>query len=167
MKKRSKIIITTLSLITVMFVYYNIDYKYEPNYEIVGYVNDTKPYASYSNGDVYIIKNENKIKSLKLNETDIVIIDERHDDNPSMKVISSCNIRNKNEINEIIEIMKDYNTKYPSNWSRTSESLRLEWYVHNLLYDLNYKLDHTTDVDLDNNDEEEYNRPFFNKILKI
>ena len=167
MKKRSKIIITTLSLITVMFVYYNIDYKYEPNYEIVGYVNSTKPYASYSKGDVYIIKNEKMIKSLNLNDNDVVIIDERYDDNPSMKVISSCSIRNKNEINEIIEIMKDYNTKYPSNWNRTNESLRLEWYVHNLLFDLNYKLDHTTDVDLDNNDENEYNRPFFNKLLKI
>ena len=167
MKKRSKVLITSLSLITLFFVYYNIDYKYEPNYKIVGSINSIKPYAIYSKGNVYIVKNKKLIDSINLLEDDIVIIDERFDDNPSMKVISSASITDRNVRNEIIDIMQEYNIEYPSEWNRTTKSLRLEWYIHNLLFDFNYKLDHTTDVDLDNKDEEKYNMPFVNKILKI
>ena len=167
MKKRSKVIITSLSLAVLLGVYYNIDYNYNPSYKIIGQMNSIKPFATYSKGNVYILKKKNQIKRLNLQEDDIVIIDERDGDNPNMQVISSYTVTDKNVRNEIILIMQEYNTKYPSNWNRTNESLRLEWYVHNLLYNLNYKHDHTTDVDFDNNDEEEFNKPFFNHLLKI
>ena len=167
MKKRSKVIITTLSLVCVLFVYYNIDYKYDPKYKIIGNISMSKPYAMYSKGDVYIIKNRNMLNSSLFKDTDIIVIDERNDDNPSMQIISSCNIADKEVRNEVIEIIQEYNKEYPSNWKRTNESLRLEWFVHNFLYLFNYKTDHTTDVDLDNNDEDNYNKPVVNKMLKI
>ena len=167
MKKRTKIVITSLSLAALLFTYYNIDYKYQPKYEIVGYVNSIKPYARYSLGDVYIIKDKKLINEITLSTNDVIIIDERDDDNPNMHIMSSCNITDKNARNEIIEIIQEYNREYPSNWKRTNVSLRLEWYVHNLLYDLDYKLDHTTDVDLDNKDEDYFNKPFFNHLIKI
>ena len=130
-------------------------------------MNSIKPYAIYSHGNVYILKDQEKTKKLSLQENDIVIIDQRDGNNPNFKVIASYMINDKNIRNEIIEIMQEYNREYPSNWKRTNEALRLEWYVHNLLHDLNYELDHTTDVDLDNNDEDVYNKPFINKIIKI
>ncbi len=167
MKKRTKIVITSLSLAALMFTYYNIDYKYTPKYEIVGYVDCVKPYATYSLGKVYIIKNEDLIDKITLSENDVIIIDQREDDNPNMRIMASCNITNKDARNEIIEIIQEYNRKYPSNWNRTNESLRLEWFVHNFLYDFDYKLDHTTDVDLDNKDEDYFNKPFFNHLIKI
>ena len=167
MKKRSKVIITSLSLAAFLFVYYNIDYKYEPSYKIVGEMNSIKPYATYSKGSVYILKNKDQIKKLNLLEDDIVIIDQRKGDNPNMQIISSYSITDRNTRNEIIDIMQEYNTRYPSEWKRTTESLRLEWFVHNFLYGFDYKLDHTTDVDFDNNDEEKFNKPFINHLLKI
>ena len=72
MKKRTKIIITSLSLAALMFTYYNIDYKYVPKYEIVGYVDCVKPYATYSLGKVYIIKDESLIDKIDLLETKYV-----------------------------------------------------------------------------------------------
>ena len=169
MKKRTKIIITSISLAALLGVACTLNHEYHPNYTIVGEVNTTMPYATYSDGNVYIIKYENMdiIDSLILNEKDVVVIDSRDDDNPDMQVLSSYAITDKEKRNEIIEIMQDYNSKYPSKWKRTNKSLRLEWYVHNLLYNYNYKLDHTTDVDFDNNDEEVYDKPFFNSILHI
>ena len=167
MKKRTKIVITTLSLAALLGVYYNVNNTYTPQYKVVGYFNSTKPYAKYSKGDVYIIKDEKLIDKLVLLDYDVVIIDEREGKNPSMKIISSSSIDDKHDRNDIIEIMQDYNTRFPSNWKRSNESLRLEWFVHNFLFNINYQLDHTTDVDLDNNDEDEFNKPFINKILKI
>ena len=167
MKKRTKIVITSLSLAALMFTYYNIDYKYTPKYEIVGYVDSIKPYATYSLGNLYIIKDISLIDKISLSKNDVIILDQREDNNPNIRIMSSCNITNREARNEIIEIIQEYNRVYPSNWKRTNESLRLEWFVHNLLYNLDYKLEHTTDVDLDNNDEDYYNKPFFNHLIKI
>ncbi len=169
MKKRTKVIITSLSLVAILGVTTCINHEYHPSYKIVGNINTTKPYATYSSGDVYIIKLDNKdiIDNIVLNKNDIVILDDRDSVNPNMQVLSSSSIYDKEKRNEIIEIMQDYNNKYPNNWNRTNTSLRLEWFVHNLLFDFNYKLDHTTDVDLDNNDEDYYNKPILNRILNI
>ncbi len=169
MKKRTKIIITSLSLAALLGIACTLNHEYHPNYKIVGEVNTTKPYATYSKGDVYIIdyNNQDMINNLILKENDVVIIDSRNDENPDMQVLSSYLINDKHLQNEIIEIMQEYNKEYPSNWKRTNEALKLEWYVHNVLYYFNYKHDHTTDVDFDNKDEEVFNKPFFNHMLKI
>ena len=45
--------------------------------------------------------------------------------------------------------------------------MRLEWLMHNLGYRFNYKKDHTTDIDLDNDDEEKFNKKILNWLLKI
>ena len=167
MKKRTKIIVTTLSLAAILGLYCSIDVNYEPKYTIVGYVNEETPYATYSKGDVYIVKSLEKADELVVQENDVIIIDQREDDNPNMRVVSSYAIRDKFLQNEIIEIMQEYNKEYPSKWKRTNKSLILEWYVHNLLYNVNYKLDHTTDVDFDNKDEKVYDKPLINSIIKI
>ena len=156
-----------MCLATLLFVHYNIDYKYVPEYSILHYVGDVKPYAKYSKGFVYIINDLTVIDSMNVNNDDVIILDQRNDDNPTLKVLSSYKIKDNKDRRDIISIMQDYNKEFPSKWDRTIESLSLEWYVHNTLYDINYKHDHTTDVDFDNSDEDYYNKPFINKLIKI
>ena len=165
MRKKTKIIITSITLAGLLFAYYNYDYKYVPQYVILD--NDANDYfiAKYQYGDVYIVKTLSAIEYV--NENDIIVLDQREDDNPSMQIISSHKISDKNIRNDIIEIIMEYEKRNPSAWNRTPESMRLEWFVHNFFYNLNYKRNHTDNVDLDNNDEEQYNNVILNKVLKI
>jgi len=164
MKKRTKRIITSITAALLLFVYYNYDYKYVPNYEIICNKKN-HCYATYSKGNVYIVKNRDSIRDIK--EDDIIILDQRNGKDPNFKIISSYLITNKNIRNEIIEILCSYEEDYPTKWDRTKESMRLEWFVHNLLYTLNYERNRTTDLDLNNQDEELYRKEFYNKVLKI
>ena len=145
--------------------YYNYDYKYVPKYEIIEDKKNPFFTAKYRYGSVYIIKDLREIDSI--DENDIIILDQRNKSNPNMKIISSHEITDKNIRNDIIEILLEYEKMYPSKWDRTIESMRLEWFVHNLFYDINYKRDHTDNVDLDNDDENKYQNKILNKILKI
>ena len=163
MKKRTKRIITSITAALMLLVYYNYDYKYVPNYEIVCKSNHC--FATYSKGNVYIVKNINKIPNVS--PDDIIIIDDTKSNDPDFKIISSYLITDKNIRNDIIEIIFEYASLHPSKWNRTRESMRLEWFVHNFLYQFNYERNRTTDVDFNNNDEEQYKKEFYNKILKI
>ena len=59
-----------------------------------------------------------------------------------------------------------YDSLYPSDWKRSIESMRVEWTVHNLLYDIGYERARTRDVDLDNLEEEKYNNKILRRIIK-
>ncbi len=147
----------------VLCSYLKHDYVYKPIYTII---EDEAYFATYSLGKIYI-GNRKYINHLKgpFSKNDVFVIDERTEgDNPNMQIISSYSITDRNTRNEIIDIMQEYNIRYPSEWKRTTESLRLEWFVHNFLYGFDYKLDHTTDVDFDNNDEDKFNKPFINHL---
>lgn len=167
MKKRTKVLITSVSLALLMFVHYNIDYKYTPEYEIVS-EQETGYYANYRGGKVYIVKDEEDIKTLDLEEGDIVVIDQRdYEPDPNFLIIDSYKVTNKEARNDVIEILFTYEKKFPSKWKRTRKTVRLEWYVHNKLYEYGIERQHTTDVDLNNKDEEVYNNDIYNNILKI
>ena len=166
MKKKTKIVITSITAACMLFAYYNYDYKYVPEYQVIECNNKSNIFkAKYRNGNVYIVKSLKEIDYI--NESDIIVLDQRYKDDPNMKIISSHEINDKNIRNDIIEILLEYEKLYPSKWTRTIESMRLEWFVHNLFYDLNYKRNHTNNVDLDNNDEDKYQNKILNKILKI
>ena len=168
MKKKTKRIIVSITAALMMFVYYNYDYTYVPQYEIVGTnYSSKKPYAKYRYGDVYIVKSEKQINKDSNNPYDVFVIDQRKNADPNIKIISSCEINDKDARNDILEILMQYEKDHPSKWDRTIESLRIEWFVHNILHFFNYKTDHTTDVDLNNNDEEKFKNDFYGKILKI
>ena len=94
-------------------------------------------------------------------------MDERDDDDPNFKIYNSCRITNKDERNEILEILCQYEKDYPSNWNRTIESLRLEWFAHNFFYFFDYQTHRTTDVDLNNGDEKIYDNSLLRRILKL
>ena len=165
MKKKTKIVITSITTACLLFVYYNYDYKYMPKYEIIADNPSPVFTAKYRNGNVYIVKNLNDVDVVS--ENDIIILDERNKKDPNMKVISSHEIYDKEIRNDIIEILNEYEEMYPSKWNRSLESMRLEWFVHNFFYELNYKRNHTNNVDLNNNDEEKYQNDVLHRILKI
>ena len=84
-----------------------------------------------------------------------------------MVICNSCNIRDKDIRNEILEVLCCYEEMYPSRWDRTIESMRLEWFYHNVSYYLNYKVSHSSEVDLNNGDEERYDNKVLSRILRI
>lgn len=150
------IIITSLSL-----TYYNADYEYNCDYEILD--DSSNAYGKYSKGLVYI-GNEDFFKNIEQINSGDILIDEN---DKSMKIISSYRILNKNDRNDIINILKNYEQKNNTKYNRSLESMRMEWFVHNLLYYCNIKRERTKDVDFENSEENIYNIKVLSKILKI
>ena len=123
----------------------NKDYVYE----------STIPYASYSNGDVYII-NEDLLQEIKQNENDVYIVDTRDTKDSDMEIINSYKITSNKEMDELLDIMLHYEETYPSKWNRSLESMRNEWDCHNICYYLGINRNSTTNVNLNNNDQDKY-----------
>ena len=107
------------------------DHKVIPNYEIVDKKNY---YANYSNGRVYIGKRKYIEKLKDVNDNDILILDRRDEDDPNMQILSSYRIIDANIQNEILEIINEYEKEYPSSWNRSTNSMQVEWFIHNVLY---------------------------------
>ena len=165
MKKKTKIIITSITLAGLLFVRCENNYVYTPNYSIVENHNNKIWQAKYRYGNVYIVKDLNYIKKVDVN--DIVVLDSRNDKDPDMTIISSYEVNDKEARNDILEIIMEYERLYPSDWNRSMESMRLEWLIHNALYNIDYKRNHTDNVDFDNSDESDYCYPILNKILML
>ena len=164
-RKTKRKILAVASAVLIGVTYYNIDHVYHPTYEIL---QEQKAFASYSKGKIYIGDDDFLNSLTDLCEDDILVCDERfYEKDPNMKIYSSYRITDKNIINEILEVLCYYEECYPSPWERTIESMRLEWYVHNLSYIFDHRRDRVTDVDLNNKDEKKYNDEFLRKILKL
>ena len=116
----------------------------------------SKNKIEYSLGTIYIGSEKYLEKIDNLNEFDILALDERNAKDPNIKVYNSFMITNADTREEIIESLLYYEEMYPSEWNRTKNSLLREWYAHNIMHDLGYKLNRTTDVDLNNADEMTY-----------
>lgn len=132
-------------------------------YEILN--DNNKAYATYEDGYVYI-GDERYINNLKnIDEHDVLIksIPEKED----MKIMSSYLIKDKKKRNEIINILNNYKETHNTSWNRSIDSMKLEWYIHNLLYELNYKKERTADVDFANEEENKYNIKVLKKLLKL
>ena len=123
------------------------------NYEFV----DEETFAEYSDGLIYI-GDLDYIEEVKkfCKDDDILVLDRRYGNDPDIKICNSYKITNKSKQLEILKTICEYENKYPSDWNRTISSMQLEWNIHNVLYYLDYKRYHTTDVDFNNNDEKIY-----------
>ena len=64
------------------------------------------PYASYSNGDVYIASEE-VINSIITDGSDVYIVDKRNGKDPNMCINSSYRITSQNQRDEILEIFQE------------------------------------------------------------
>ena len=161
---KKKIIIITGAAI-ILFSLYPYKKTYHPFYKIINDPNG--PFAIYSQGCIYI-GDENYLSSLtNLNEKDILICDQRFNSDPNIEIYNSCLIKDKDVRNEILEVICLYEELYPSNWNRTIESMRLEWYCHNICYELNFMTDHSSEVDLNNKDENKYNNKFVRRLFRL
>ena len=164
-KQRKKILFTSILLFVISF--YHEDYEYHADYEIISEEDDSLAYAKYRDGLIYIGDRE-FLSCIDCQKGDILIEDQRYSLlDPNMKIYSSYEIVDKESRNDIIEVIQEYEKKYPSTWNRTKDSMRLEWFLHNIFYDFGYQRNRTTNVDLDNEDEEVYSHKILQKIFKL
>ena len=125
------------------------------------YIDENTPYGTYKMKDIYII---NDPTTKDYNENNIYIIDDRNDKDPDMSVYNSYKYNNINDIKAIINILLEYENKYPTEWDRTYKSMKNEWLIHNICYQLHIQRERAGQVDFNNEDEEIY-LDFF-KIIK-
>ena len=138
------------------------EYEYkEPEYILL---EDDPAYAVIPTGKVYI-GDENYINNVVHNDNDILIIDERVDNN-NMKIVSSHQIDDKDIQNTILYIIDEYEKEYPTAWDRSIESMRIEWHAHNFFYKLNFKKTNTADVDFETSEENFYNNEIVKRVFK-
>ena len=163
MKKKTRRKIIFAAIFLALMIGHLQDYEYHPEYEIL---EGEQAYASYRDGDIYI-GDEEYLKCVNCNPEDVLICDNRTALDSNFKIYDSYRIRDKEARNDIIEVLLRYEEEHPSRWDRTKESMRLEWYIHNLSHDLELERNHSSDVDLDNYDEQAYNSKVLRKIFKL
>lgn len=98
-------------------------------------------------------------------EINTYIEDRRRDeDNPQVILYNSQNL----DIFDIMEICKlicEIEKIDPTDFDRDYESLVLEWIFHHTAYQFGYKIDHSKDVNFDNNDKEFYDLFKIDRVL--
>ena len=145
------------------------DREYNPTYSInqeYDQSNTKVPFATTSRGDIYIAKLRDIRKIAKTaDDNSVLIVDQRSAKDPNIKIKSSKEITNKDEMKEILEVVQVYNETYPSDWERSTEAMMNEWEVHNICSDLSVLPSHTDDVDFNNDDELLYKPKILTKLL--
>ena len=92
-------------------------------------------------------------KSVSVNKNNVVAYDMRHGtDNPNIQVINSYFITAKAEQKEILTLLLAYDASNPSQvpWSRTLDSMIIEWDAHNMFAAFSQS---ARDTDFDKNEE--------------
>ena len=146
-----------------MLLIIRYDERIYPRYKIIMKNNI---FAQYSEGNVYI-GDKKFLESLKdIKDKDVLVLDNRHESDPTIKVLSSYKITDNNLQNEIIRILLEYEEKYPSAWNRSMKKMKIEWTAHNLLYYFDYQVNRTIDVDFNNGDENTYNKKMLKEVIK-
>ena len=153
MNKKVKKALTFVSLSILLTTLY----KYDKAINVPSIVEEADDCYTYSKGKVYIGSREYLLSIFNdVGPNDILVYDGRNGKDPNMKIISSYRIKDSKTREEILKILMLYEKKHPSNWKRTIKSMRREWLVHNILYNLEYETKRTKYVDLNNKDEELY-----------
>ena len=134
------------------------NYKYNPGSE--------EPFGTYRKGNIYIGDQEFIDRIFDESTDDVYVVDLRDMDNPDMEIYNSYEFRNRDEMMDILEVLQEYERRYPTNWYRTNPSMMNEWRIHNILYDISFERSHTREVDFDNLDEEIYDSKLLTKIFK-
>ena len=128
--KRFFIFLFMISIILII----RYDERIFPRYKII---DKDKIFASYSMGNVYIGDDKFLSGLSNLNKDDVLVLDKRDENDPTLKIISSYKIVDNNLQNEILHILK-----------------------------FDYKIERTEDVDLNNNDEDAYSKDALKDTIK-
>lgn len=136
----------------------NVDLTDDKSYSVCG---------TYSRGKVYMCDSmyDAKCASQVCDEKDVIVVDQTEFSDPNIKIVSSYKITDKNEMLQILNIIKDYCENKKTNWDRSITSMQNEWMVHNVCSEMFIKRSSTNDVDLNNSDENLYNSKIIRKIL--
>ena len=164
MKKNKKILILIMSYLIIFF---NSKTKAGEYTEKINYnkefIIDTNPlYGTYSNGNIIIISDE---KYIIEKNNDLYIIDNRNTSDPNIKIYNSYKVTSLDEMKEILQMLINYENNYPSNWNRTLESMKNEWYIHNLFYKMHINEESARTVDLNNDDQNFYQSKILTKVI--
>ena len=167
-KKHLKSVILLYATLGIPITAFSLEHK--PNQYAI-YEETEGPFGAYQNGNVYI-GNHKYINSIKdeIKPGDVLI--ERGyktsdgDFDPNYKIYSSYLITDINDQEAILNILSAYNSLNPWGFERTIESMKIEWCVHNILYDVGIERDRTKDVDLNNSDEEKYSLESIKRLIK-
>ena len=164
-KNRKNVLIYLMALLVSLSLHHNKNKKKE----VETSVNDKTyvMYGTYKRGNIYIcdsLSNVDKVYEV-CNGNDVVVVDQSECNDPNMKIVSSYKITDKEEMKDILNVIKDYCTSKGSKWDRSIYSMENEWIVHNICSNLSIKKDHTDDVDLNNSDEKLYNSKIVGKML--
>ena len=154
--------VLSISVIASLYAFYSHDYEYKETYEVI----DDEAFTRYDDGLIYI-GDESYIESINPSEGDVLVVDERDSVDSNFKIIDSYKITDKDTRNDIIEAILEYNRMYPMVYERSVESMRLEWLAHNILYNLNYEVDRTRDVDFEVSEENTYNNKSLIKLFRL
>ena len=163
MKKNKKKFFCIITLSMLLWLYTR-DHRYNTNYEVLD--NDIA-YAKYDDGYIYIGDIEYINSLTNICDGDILVIDQRYMDDPNIKIINSYKITDKDTRNDIICAICDYNNEYPCDYYRSIPSMRLEWFFHNVSYNLNSEVDRTRDVDFEVSEENTYDNKVLSKLFKL
>ena len=164
-KNRKNVLIYLMALLVSLSLFNNKGKKKD----IENSTSDTSftMYGTYKKGNIYICDSLSSVDNVYevCNENDVVIVDQSENKDPNMKIVSSYKITDKEEMIEILNVIKDYCKNKDSNWDRSIYSMENEWIVHNICSNLSIKKDRTDDVDLNNSDEKRYNSKIVGKII--
>lgn len=117
--------------------------------------------AEYKDMKIYI--GNKKYLESKEDTNAIKILDKRKVKDPDLMIYDSYKINNIILMNNIIDLLFEYESVFPSDWNRTKKSLLIEWVIHNALYNMDMNISHTKHVDFNNDDEELFNLKLLNK----
>lgn len=154
-----------LGIFLVLVTSYLKEHKYKPEYRIINSLEDSFC-AEYPDGCIYV-GDEDYLKDISTEDGDVLVEDRRDGENPDFCIYDSYKVNDKDSRNDILEVLCLYEEMYPSDWDRSLESMRLEWFMHNVSHYFDYKRDHSTDVDLDNEDEEKYDNKVLRKLFRL
>ena len=104
-------------------------------------------------GKLYVVSPDLDRDAQTVDENDYFAVDRRFAKDPEFVVISSYRADRNPIIRELCQLLLDHEAAYPTDWDRTLESMVEEWEIHNMAYSMNYKTDHSADVNLNNADE--------------
>ena len=144
------------SLIPLLFILKSSSIKKRDKSFFINTTKITKNKIEYNSGTIYI-GNQTYLNRIKnLNDDEILVLDARREVDPDIKIYDSYKINDDDIMEEIIESLLLYEEKYPTKWDRSKNSMFREWIVHNIMYELKYKVDDSMHVDLNNKDEKKY-----------
>ena len=130
---KMKKLICCLSSILIILTYNEKITSKEENH-IIEIEEECDMEYTYENGHIYFCTSDLELEKLceTCEETDVIVLDQRINVDPNMKIIKSYKINNQKEMIQILEVIKQYCNNHKSNWNRSIESMYNEWKIHNI-----------------------------------